>query len=165
MTLESRQSLDALVSRSECVGIHQVQEPGRALTPLESSLTSFKGLRAILGFLSPGSQSVSSRSVEIAQLHVCAKSLQLFPAFCDPMDCSPPGSSVHGDSLGKNTGVGCHALLQGSFPILRLNPHLLCILHWQADSLPLNHLGSPSHTQVPLNAKKMLTQSKQLAKT
>ena len=35
---------------------------------------------------------------------------------CDPMDCSPPGSSVHGDSLGKNTGVGCHALLQGIFP-------------------------------------------------
>ena len=29
------------------------------------------------------------------------------------MDSSPPGSSVHGDSPGKNTGVGCHALLQG----------------------------------------------------
>ena len=27
------------------------------------------------------------------------------------MDCSPPGSSVHGDSPDKNTGVGCHALL------------------------------------------------------
>ena len=33
---------------------------------------------------------------------------------CDPMDCSLPGSSVHEDSPGKNTGVGCHALLQGS---------------------------------------------------
>ena len=33
---------------------------------------------------------------------------------CDPMDCSLPGSSVHGDSPGKNTGVGCHALLQES---------------------------------------------------
>ena len=32
------------------------------------------------------------------------------------MDCSPPGSSVHGDSPGKNTGVDCHALLQGIFP-------------------------------------------------
>jgi len=32
---------------------------------------------------------------------------------CDPMDCSPPGSSVCGDSPGKNTGVGFHALLQG----------------------------------------------------
>ena len=33
-----------------------------------------------------------------------------------PMDCLPPGSSVHGDSPSKNTGVGCHALLQGIFP-------------------------------------------------
>ena len=32
------------------------------------------------------------------------------------MDCSPPGSSVHGNSPGKNTGVGCHVLLQGIFP-------------------------------------------------
>ena len=31
---------------------------------------------------------------------------------CNPMDYNPPGSSVHGDSPGKNTGVGCHALLQ-----------------------------------------------------
>ena len=31
------------------------------------------------------------------------------------MDCSPPGSSVHGASPGKNTGVSCHALLQGVF--------------------------------------------------
>ena len=31
----------------------------------------------------------------------------------DPMDCSPPGSSVYGISPGKNSGVGCHVLLQG----------------------------------------------------
>ena len=37
---------------------------------------------------------------------------QWYPTLCNPMDCSPPGSSVHGDSLGKNTGVGCYALLQ-----------------------------------------------------
>ena len=35
---------------------------------------------------------------------------------CNPMDCTLPGSSVLGDSPGKNTGVGCHALLQGIFP-------------------------------------------------
>ena len=34
---------------------------------------------------------------------------------CDPVYCSLPGSSVHGDSSGKNTGVGCHFLLQGIF--------------------------------------------------
>ena len=38
------------------------------------------------------------------------------PTPFDPMDCSPPGSSVYGDSPGKNTGVGCHALLQRIFP-------------------------------------------------
>ena len=41
---------------------------------------------------------------------------QSYPTLCDPIDCSPPGSSVHGDSPGKNTGEGCHALLQGIFP-------------------------------------------------
>jgi len=39
---------------------------------------------------------------------------QLCPTLCDPMDWSPPGSSVNGDSPGKNTGVGCHVCLQGS---------------------------------------------------
>ena len=43
---------------------------------------------------------------------------------CDPMDCCPPGSSVHGDSPGKNTEVGCPALLQGIFPTQGLNPGL-----------------------------------------
>ena len=42
---------------------------------------------------------------------VCAKSLQLCLTLSNPVDCSPPGSSVHGDSPGKNTGVGCWALL------------------------------------------------------
>ena len=44
--------------------------------------------------------------------------------FCNPMDCSPPGSSIHEDSPGKNTGVGCHALLQGIFPTQGSNPGL-----------------------------------------
>ena len=43
---------------------------------------------------------------------VLAQSLQLCPTLCNPMDCRPPGSSVHGDSPGKTTGVGCHFLLQ-----------------------------------------------------
>ena len=40
---------------------------------------------------------------------------QSCPILCNTWDCSPPGSSVHGGSPGKNTGVGCHVLLQGSF--------------------------------------------------
>ena len=54
-----------------------------------------------------------------------------------------PGSSVHGDSPGKNTGVDSHALPQGIYLTQELNPHLLCLLHWQANSLPLSHLASP----------------------
>ena len=65
-------------------------------------------------------------------------------AFCDPMDCSPPGSSVHGVFPGKNTGVGYHFLLQGIFPTQGQNPRLLCLLHWQAGSLLLSHSGSPA---------------------
>ena len=57
---------------------------------------------------------------------------------CNYMDCSPPGSSVHGAFPSKNTGVvGCHALLQGIFPTQGLNPGILRLLHWQAGSLPL----------------------------
>ena len=41
------------------------------------------------------------------------------------------------DFLGKNTEVGCHFLLQGIFPTQGWNLWLLCLLHWQADSLPL----------------------------
>ena len=41
------------------------------------------------------------------------------------------------DSPGKKTGVGCHALLQGIFLTRGSNPGLLCLLHWQAGSLPL----------------------------
>ena len=58
---------------------------------------------------------------------VHAQSLQLCPTLCDPMDCSLPISSVHGDSAGKNTGVGCHALLQGIFPTQGSNPCLMSL--------------------------------------
>ena len=49
-------------------------------------------------------------------MHAVSFLAQSCPTLCDPMDCSPPGSPVHGDSPGKHTGVGCHALLRGSSP-------------------------------------------------
>ena len=52
------------------------------------------------------------------------------------MDCDPIRLLCPRDSRSKNTGVGCHFLLQGIFPTQGSNPHLL---HWQADSLPLGH--------------------------
>ena len=57
---------------------------------------------------------------------------------CDPMDCSLLGSSVHGDSPGKNTGVGCHTLLQGIFPTQGSNPGLL---HCRQILYRLSHQG------------------------
>ena len=51
--------------------------------------------------------------------------------------CQAPLSK---DPPGKNTGVGCHLLFQGIFSIQRSN---LSFLHWQAESLPLSHQGSP----------------------
>ena len=46
----------------------------------------------------------------------------LLRAITCAMDCSTPGFSLHGDSPGKKTGVGCHALLQGIFPMQGSNP-------------------------------------------
>ena len=69
---------------------------------------------------------------------------QSCPTLCDPMDCSLSGSSVHGDSPGKNTGVGCHALLQGIFPTQGSNPGLS---HCRQILYHLNHQGSPSFSK------------------
>ena len=62
------------------------------------------------------------------------------------MDCSLPGSSVHEIFPGKNTGVGCHLLLQGLFPAQGSNPRLFSPLHWQEGSLHEHQPGSPRGT-------------------
>ena len=56
-------------------------------------------------------------------MHACSVT-QSCPTLCNPTDCSPPGSSVHGILQARNTGVGCHALLQGIFPTQASNPRL-----------------------------------------
>ena len=60
-----------------------------------------------------------------------------------PHGLQPPRLLCPWDSPGKNTGVGCHVILQGIFVTPASNLHLL---HWQADSLPLSHLGSPIYS-------------------
>ena len=82
--------------------------------------------------------------VELMKLCVCVcvcvcvcLVAQWCPTLCDPVDCSLPGSSsVHEDSPSKNTGVGCHALLQGIFLTQGLR-HCRQILYH------LSHQGSP----------------------
>ena len=59
---------------------------------------------------------------------------------CNPIDCSPPCFSVHGDSPGKKTGVGCHVLRQRIFPTQGSNPGLP---HCRLILYCLSHQGSP----------------------
>ena len=65
---------------------------------------------------------------------------QSYWTLCDLMVYSPPGFSVHRDSPGKNTGVGCHALLKGILPIQGWNPGLP---HCRWILYPLSHQGNP----------------------
>ena len=76
-------------------------------------------------------------------MNVKALVAQLCLALCNLVDCSLPGSSVHG----KNTGVGCHGLRLGIFPTQGSNPGLLhcrqvlyCLSH-QGNSLVVQWLG------------------------
>ena len=90
-------------------------------------------------------QALSTRwasSLYVFLITYCAVCLvtQSCLTFCDPTDCSRPGSSVHGDSPGKNSGVGCHAFLQGIFPNQGLNPSLL---HCRWLLYCLSHQGNP----------------------
>ena len=97
--------------------------------------SSFK--RETAGLLTPG----HFEAVDIVNdYQVLCLVTQSCLTLCNPRDCSPPGSSVHGDSLGKNTGAGCHALLQRIFPIQGLNPGLP---HCRWILYHLSHQGSP----------------------
>ena len=59
---------------------------------------------------------------------------------CNPMDCSLPGSSVHRVLQARKLEWVAMPFI---FLILGLNPCLLCLLHWQAGSLPLMLPGKP----------------------
>ena len=82
-----------------------------------------------------GGADSGSPALFAALFYLCENRTLLFFGYCsvtkscltlyDPMDCSPPGSSVLGDSPGKNTRVGCHALLHGIFLIQGSNRSLL----------------------------------------
>ena len=84
----------------------------------------------------PGSYSFGSRIHDCLVASVMSNSLR-------PYGLWPARLLCPWNSPGKNTRVGCHFLLQGIFLTQGSNPRLLHVLHWQEDSLPLCHLGSP----------------------
>ena len=76
-------------------------------------------------------------------MHLCKHMLaQLCQTVCNSMNYSPPGSSIHGDSPGKNTGVGCHSSSGGpSQPRDQIHiSWVSCTGRW---TLSLSHQGSP----------------------
>ena len=79
---------------------------------------------------------------ECTGLNVCVLSPLVLSDSLQPHGLQPSRLLCLWFSSGKNTGLSCHSLLQGTFPIHGLNQRLLHLLHWQVDSLPLCHLGS-----------------------
>ena len=74
---------------------------------------------------------------------VCVCSVaQSRPTLCDPVDCSPLVSSVHGIFLARILEWVAMSSSRGTFLTQELNPYLLHLLHWQVNSLPLCHLQS-----------------------
>ena len=75
----------------------------------------------------------------------------LVQLFSDPMDCTLPGSSIHGISTpGKNTRVGCHFLLQGNLPDPGIKPASPALAGGFFTTEPP---GNPDKLQVTINHK------------
>ena len=100
--------------------------------------------------LGPSWRSKQEKSQE-GPAHVRESSLSSIPSItCSVMSNSSatPWTVAHQPPLswdfpGKNIGVDCRSLLQGIFLTQGSNPHLLCLLHWQVNSLPLEPSGKP----------------------
>ena len=92
--------------------------------------------------------------VLISYVLCCVLVAPLYLTLCDPMGCSPPGFSVHGDSPGKNSEVGSHTVLQRIFPTQGSNPGLL---HRRQILYHPSHQGS-SYT--PIENKKFSKRKK-----
>ena len=107
-TVDCQALLSMGFSRQECWGGLPCPPPGHLPDP---------GVKPA-SLMSPalaGGFFTASATWEAHILVLCLVT-QLCPTPCDSMDFSPPSFSVHEDSPGKNTGVGCHTLLQGIFP-------------------------------------------------
>ena len=110
----------------------------RGLAPPKESRGHVSGFRAASPLAvqphlagAPSVSSVSCSELQSRPHNVCVPSLQSCVTLCNPTDCSTLGSSLHGIFQGKMPSSRGIFLIQGS------NPHLLHLLHWQAESLPL----------------------------
>ena len=119
---------------------------------MELDLGTGEGARPVLpgcgtGTLSWGPWRAMEGSMQ-RRVHGCSIAQSCLTLW-DHMDCSPPGSSVRGDSPGQNTGEGLEwVAISSSRGIFLIQGSNQCLLHWQVDSLPLSHLGSPEEGRV-----------------
>ena len=86
-----------------------------------------------------GNQIAVGWDTELVLSVCCAEITRSCPTLCDPINCRS-GSSVHGILQVKNTGMGCHALLQRIFPTQGSNP---CLPHCRWILYQLSYQGSP----------------------
>ena len=91
---------------------------------------------------------------------MCAKSLQSCLTLCNPMDCSLPGSSVHADSPGKNTGVGCHTHPPGDLSDPEIGPTSPAAPELQANSLPQSPQGKLGSDMIAVLSGQNLSREK-----
>ena len=96
---------------------------------------------------------MNNKITEIKNTVCFGKSLQSCLTLCDPMDYSPPGSSVHGILQARILEWVATSFSRKSSGTQRLNPQLL---HWQVDSLPLSHLGR-SHKEYQFSSVQSLS--------
>ena len=88
---------------------------------------------------------VGEKNLPLYNVSLACLVAQSCPTLCDPVDCSPPGSSVHGDSPGKKAAVSSLSLLQGIFQTQESNWGLL---HCRQTLYQLSYQGSPSHWHI-----------------
>ena len=113
-----------------------------------------KGLKSTLLKKKKLNKKISRRTHE--KMCVCAQSFSHVQLFATPWT-AVCRILYPWNFPGKNTVTGCHFLLLEIFPTQGLNPHLLCLLHWQAYSLPLHHLGSQCWTSIIIREMQIKT--------
>ena len=82
---------------------------------------------------------MNTEIIELLCVHVCVCYAKSSLTVLQPYGLQPTKLLCSWDSPGKTIGVGCHSLLQGSFPTQESNLSLLHLLHCQVGSLPLHY--------------------------
>ena len=99
------------------------------------SLCPLLGLCSVIGSPQDACRCMNERVLSHVQLFTTPRPL---------VDCVAHQAPLSMEFSRQEYWVGCRFLFQGTFLIQELNPYLLCLLHWQVESLPQSHLRSPS---------------------